>query len=98
MTVQVRRDKEIYAADGGWIQARWHFTFDQYYDPQQGLLEAGAAQVMRFSSSGALHCPRRVPACRRLGAGQMSSHRACPDAPRAAGDRGPNTQLWPAPS
>ena len=106
MTVQVRRDKEIYAADGGWFQARWHFTFDQYYDPQQmgvgalrvfnddrlqpgavwpmhphqdiesctyvaeglfahedslgndGLLEAGAAQVMRFSSSGALHSER----------------------------------------
>ena len=106
MTVQVRRDKEIYATDGGWFQARWHFTFDQYYDPQQmgvgalrvfnddrlqpgavwpmhphqdiesctyvaeglfahedslgndGLLEAGAAQVMRFSSSGALHSER----------------------------------------
>jgi quercetin 2,3-dioxygenase len=106
VTVQVRRDKEIYAADGGWFQARWHFTFDQYYDPQQmgvgalrvfnddrlqpgavwpmhphqdiesctyvvqglfahedslgndGLLEAGAAQVMRFSSGGALHSER----------------------------------------
>jgi quercetin 2,3-dioxygenase len=106
VTVQVRRDKEIYAADGGWFQARWHFSFDHYYDPQQmgvgalrvfnddrlqpgavwpmhphqdiesctyvveglfahedslgndGLLEAGAAQVMRFSSAGALHSER----------------------------------------
>lgn len=106
MTVRVRRDKEIYAADGGWFQARWHFTFDQYHDPQQmgvgalrvfnddrlvpgavwpmhphrdiesctyvvegtfahddslgndGLLEPGAAQVMRFSSGGALHSER----------------------------------------
>lgn len=103
MTVQVRRDAEIYAADGGWFQARWHFSFDRYHDPEQmgvgplrvfnddrlqpgavwplhphrdiesctyvaeghfahqdslgngGRLEAGAAQVMRFSHAGALH-------------------------------------------
>ncbi len=30
----VRRDAEIYAAEGGWFQARWHFSFDQYYDPE----------------------------------------------------------------
>jgi hypothetical protein len=30
----VRRDREIYAADGGWFRARWHFSFDQYYDPE----------------------------------------------------------------
>jgi hypothetical protein len=106
MTVQVRRDNEIYATDGGWFQARWHFSFDHYRDPRQmgvgalrvfnddrlqpgavwpmhphrdiesctyvveglfahedslgndGLLEAGAAQVMRFSSRGALHSER----------------------------------------
>jgi quercetin 2,3-dioxygenase len=29
----VRRDKEIYAAEGGWFAARWHFSFDQYRDP-----------------------------------------------------------------
>jgi len=106
MTVQVRRDDEIYAAEGGWFQARWHFSFDQYRDPRQmglgalrvfnddrlqpgavwpmhphqdiesctyvveglfahedslgndGVLEAGAAQVMRFSSRGALHSER----------------------------------------
>jgi redox-sensitive bicupin YhaK (pirin superfamily) len=103
MTVQIRRDKEIYATDGGWFQARWHFTFDHYRDPEQmgvgalrvfnddrlqpgavwplhphrdiesctyvfeglfshddslgnnGRLEPGAAQIMRFSSRGALH-------------------------------------------
>jgi redox-sensitive bicupin YhaK (pirin superfamily) len=103
MTVEMRRDEEIYAADGGWFQARWHFSFDHYRDPAQmgvgalrvfnddrlqpgavwplhphqdiesctyvveglfahqdslgndGLLEPGAAQVMRFSSRGALH-------------------------------------------
>ena len=106
MTVEIRRDKEIYGTDGGWFQARWHFSFDHYYDPRQmgvgalrvfnddrlqpgavwpmhphadiesctyvveglfahedslgndGRLEPGAAQVMRFSSAGALHSER----------------------------------------
>ncbi len=30
----VRRDAEICGIDGGWFQARWHFSFDQYRDPQ----------------------------------------------------------------
>jgi quercetin 2,3-dioxygenase len=32
--VTVRRDRDIYAADGGWFRARWHFSFDEYHDPQ----------------------------------------------------------------
>ncbi len=32
--IEIRRDSEIYAIDGGWFQARWHFSFDQYFDPQ----------------------------------------------------------------
>jgi redox-sensitive bicupin YhaK (pirin superfamily) len=31
--LQVRRDASIYGIDGGWFQARWHFSFDQYADP-----------------------------------------------------------------
>jgi quercetin 2,3-dioxygenase len=106
MTVEIRRGKEIYATDGGWFQARWHFSFDHYRDPAQngvgalrvfnddrlrpgavwplhphrdiesctyvveglfahedslgndGQLEPGGAQVMRFSSRGALHSER----------------------------------------
>jgi redox-sensitive bicupin YhaK (pirin superfamily) len=30
----IRRDNEIYAADGGWFHARWHFSFDEYRDPR----------------------------------------------------------------
>jgi len=30
----VRRDKEIFRIDGDWFRARWHFSFDQYYDPE----------------------------------------------------------------
>ena len=31
--IEVRRDAEIYAKDGGWFRARWHFSFDEYFDP-----------------------------------------------------------------
>lgn len=30
--LQIRRDSEIFEIDGGWFHARWHFSFDQYYD------------------------------------------------------------------
>jgi len=33
--LQVRHDREIHHEDGGWFQARWHFSFDRYRDPQQ---------------------------------------------------------------
>ena len=33
--LQVRRDQEIHKEEGGWFQARWHFSFDRYRDPRQ---------------------------------------------------------------
>ena len=33
--LEVRRDREIHREDGGWFQARWHFSFDRYRDPRQ---------------------------------------------------------------
>ena len=108
MTVEIRRDRDIHAAEGGWFAARWHFSFDRYRDPEQmgvgalrvfnddrlepgavwplhphqdiesctyvvagtfahddslgndGVLEPGAAQVMRFSHAGALHSERNA--------------------------------------
>jgi redox-sensitive bicupin YhaK (pirin superfamily) len=33
MTIEVRRDAEIYRKEGGWFTARWHFSFDEYRDP-----------------------------------------------------------------
>lgn len=33
--LEIRRDDEIYEADGGWFNARWHFSFDNYQDPDQ---------------------------------------------------------------
>ena len=34
MTVSLRRDAEISDVDGGWFRARWHFSFDTYFDPE----------------------------------------------------------------
>jgi hypothetical protein len=31
--IEVRRDKDIYDKEGGWFRARWHFSFDEYRDP-----------------------------------------------------------------
>ena len=31
--IQVRRSSEIYEKEGGWFNARWHFSFDEYRDP-----------------------------------------------------------------
>ena len=31
--IKVRKSDEIYAKEGGWFSAKWHFSFDEYYDP-----------------------------------------------------------------
>lgn len=30
--LQIRPDRSIFSARGGWFRARWHFSFDQYQD------------------------------------------------------------------
>ena len=32
--LKIRRDKDIYDTEGGWFRARWHFSFDEYSDPE----------------------------------------------------------------
>ena len=32
--ITIRRDSEIHSEEGGWFRARWHFSFDRYYDPE----------------------------------------------------------------
>jgi quercetin 2,3-dioxygenase len=41
--ITIRRDKEIFDIDGGWFRARWHFSFDQYRDPEND--QFGAMRV-----------------------------------------------------
>jgi redox-sensitive bicupin YhaK (pirin superfamily) len=31
--ITIRRDAEISDVEGGWFRARWHYSFDSYYDP-----------------------------------------------------------------
>lgn len=31
----LRKADEIYRSEGGWYDARWHFSFDHYHDPDQ---------------------------------------------------------------
>src|SRR5438132_308500 len=45
--LQIRRDAEIHAEEGGWFSARWHFSFDRYRDPDQmgiGPLRGGGPE------------------------------------------------------
>ena len=32
--IRIRRDREIHDVEGGWFRARWHFSFDDYRDPE----------------------------------------------------------------
>jgi quercetin 2,3-dioxygenase len=32
--IEIRRDGDIYDKEGGWFRARWHFSFDEYRDPE----------------------------------------------------------------
>ncbi len=34
MTTKIRRDDQIRDVDGGWFRARWHYSFDTYFDPE----------------------------------------------------------------
>jgi quercetin 2,3-dioxygenase len=36
--IRIRRASEIHAASGGWFEARWHFSFDDYVDPEHDHL------------------------------------------------------------
>jgi len=33
MTITIRADDQINDVDGDWFRARWHYSFDSYYDP-----------------------------------------------------------------
>jgi redox-sensitive bicupin YhaK (pirin superfamily) len=41
--LKIRRDREIHDVDGGWFRARWHYSFDDYVDPE--YLQFGTLRV-----------------------------------------------------
>lgn len=49
--IRVRRDEEVYEKEGGWFRARWHFSFDDYMDPEW----------MQFGSLRVFNDDRLVP-------------------------------------
>lgn len=38
--IRIRRDAEIHDVEGGWFRARWHFSFDDYRDPENDAFGA----------------------------------------------------------
>jgi quercetin 2,3-dioxygenase len=46
--VTIRRSEEIYRTEGGWFQAHWHFSFDDYYDP--AWTRVGALRVFNHDT------------------------------------------------
>lgn len=41
--VTIRQADPIWREEGGWFDARWHFSFDRYRDPEQ--MGVGALRV-----------------------------------------------------
>lgn len=46
--LQIRRDNEIYAMDRGWVKGRWHFSFDEYFDPEN--MSVGTLRVFNHDT------------------------------------------------
>jgi redox-sensitive bicupin YhaK (pirin superfamily) len=51
VTIRIRTDDQISDVDGGWFRARWHFSFDSYYDPA----------YMRFGTLRVFNDDRLIP-------------------------------------
>jgi redox-sensitive bicupin YhaK (pirin superfamily) len=63
--IRIRRAPEIYAVDGGWFRARWHFSFDHYRDPEHdgfGAMRVLNDDVLMPGAVWPLHPHRDVEA------------------------------------
>jgi redox-sensitive bicupin YhaK (pirin superfamily) len=70
----VRRNAEIYETDGGWFHARWHFSFDRYYDPANmnvGLLRVFNHDTLRPGAIWPMHPHRDVEGITYVVAGEF---------------------------
>jgi quercetin 2,3-dioxygenase len=52
----IRRDAEIHHERGGWFDARWHFSFARYRDPEQ--MGVGPLRVFTGDPGPVTHHPR----------------------------------------
>lgn len=61
--IQVRHRDEIYHKEGGWFAANWHFSFDEYYDPQNmgfGTLRVFNDDTLRPGVAWPMHPHRDI--------------------------------------
>ena len=61
--IQIRRRDEIYHKEGGWFAANWHFSFDEYYDPQNmgfGTLRVFNDDTLRPGVAWPMHPHRDI--------------------------------------
>jgi redox-sensitive bicupin YhaK (pirin superfamily) len=73
-TLSIRRDKDIYETDGGWFHARWHFSFDQYRDPENmnvGLLRVFNHDTLRPGAVWPMHPHRDIEGITYVVAGEF---------------------------
>lgn len=72
--LSVRRDREIFETDGGWFHARWHFSFDRYYDPENmnvGALRVFNHDTLRPGATWPMHPHRDVEGITYVVAGEF---------------------------
>jgi redox-sensitive bicupin YhaK (pirin superfamily) len=72
--LQIRRDADIYETDGGWFHARWHFSFDQYRDPENtnvGFLRVFNHDTLRRGAIWPMHPHRDVEGITYVVAGEF---------------------------
>jgi redox-sensitive bicupin YhaK (pirin superfamily) len=72
--IVVRRDKEIFEAEGGWFHARWHFSFDYYIDPKNtslGWLRVFNHDTLRPGAVWPMHPHRDVEGITYVVAGEF---------------------------
>lgn len=63
--IKVRKADEIYYKDGGWFRSKWHFSFDEYYDPQNmgfGTLRVFNDDVLVEGAVWPMHPHRNIEA------------------------------------
>jgi redox-sensitive bicupin YhaK (pirin superfamily) len=70
----VRRDSEIFSKDGGWFRGRWHFSFDDYHDPQNmhvGYLRVFNHDTLVAGATWPMHPHRDVEGITWIPAGEF---------------------------
>ena len=72
--MRVRRDADIFEIDGGWFHARWHFSFDQYHDPDNmnvGELRVFNHDTLRPGAVWPMHPHRDIEGITYVVAGEF---------------------------